>query len=71
MALGRNRGMRKSRGDVEKVGGGGPITQLNYQDVARCICREVYLFLAENDILSEEQFGFRPGRSAEDQLLLT
>ena len=54
---------------------------LNYRPVSltsvpgkcleRLICREVHQYLSENDILSTEQFGFRPGRSTEDQLLLT
>ena len=32
---------------------------------------EVYQFLANHDVLTKEQFGFRPGQSAKDQLLLT
>ena len=47
------------------------LTSVSGKCMERLICGEVYLFLAENDILSEEQFGFRPGWSAEDQLLLT
>ena len=32
---------------------------------------ELHAFLTDNQILTEEQFGFRPGHSMEDQLLLT
>ena len=54
---------------------------LNYRPVSltsvpgkcleRLVCQEVYQFLADHDVLAKEQFGFRPGRSTEDQLLLT
>ena len=54
---------------------------LNYRPVSllsipskcleRFISKELHNFLTENSILTEEQFGFRPGRSTEDQLLLT
>ena len=54
---------------------------LNYRPVSllsvpskcleRFISRELHKFLSENFILTEEQFGFRPGRSTDDQLLLT
>ena len=37
----------------------------------RFISQELHNFLSENSMLTEEQFGFRPGRSTEDQLLLT
>ena len=54
---------------------------LNYRPVSltavpckcleKLIVRELNSFLQVNHILSEHQFGFRPGRSTEDQLLLT
>ena len=54
---------------------------LNYRPVSllsvpsKCLERLIFQglhgFLLENCILSDEQFGFRPGRSTEDQLLLT
>ena len=54
---------------------------LNYRPVSllsvpskcleRFIFKELHNFLSENSILTEEQFGFRPGRSTDDQLLLT
>ena len=53
---------------------------LNYRPVSltsvpgkcleRLICREVHQFLEDHDILADEQFGFRPGRSTDDQLLM-
>ena len=54
---------------------------LNYRPVclpsvpAKCleriICQELHTYLSGNDILTTNQFGFRPGRSTEDQLLIT
>ena len=54
---------------------------LNYRPVSltsvpgkcmeRLVCREILKYLDEHDVLSNEQFGFRPGRCTEDQLLLT
>ena len=37
----------------------------------RIIFQELHNFLSENCLLSDEQFGFRRGRSTEDQLFLT
>ena len=54
---------------------------LNYRPISLtsvpCKCQErllfrgLYNFLDENNILDNAQFGFRPGRSTDDQLLLT
>ena len=37
----------------------------------RVLCAHISEFLEENGSLSSKQFGFRKGRSTEDQLLLT
>ena len=60
---------------------GSRLDALNYRPVSllsvpskcleRFVFRELHNFLSENSILTDEQFGFRPGRSTEDQLLLT
>ena len=54
---------------------------LNYRPVSltsvpckcqeKLICRGLYQFLEENNLLDNQQFGFRPARATEDQLLLT
>ena len=36
----------------------------------KIICRELYKYLDDGEVLLDDQFGFRPGRSTEDQLLL-
>ena len=46
-------------------------TSVSCKSLERIISKELHAFLADNQILTEEQFGFRPGRSTEDQLLLT
>ena len=61
--------------------GGTKSDPLNYRPVSltsvcckvmeRLISAHVTEFLDRNDLLSNRQFGFRRGRSTEDQLLLT
>ena len=47
------------------------LTSVPGKCMERLICREIHQFLEANEVLSDEQFGFRPGRSTDDQLLLT
>ena len=47
------------------------LTSVSCKSLERIISKELHAFLTDNQILTEEQFGFRPGRSTEDQLLLT
>ena len=47
------------------------LTSVPCKSLERVIAKGLYAFFTDNSILSEEQFGFRPGRSTEDQLLLT
>ena len=47
------------------------LTSVSCKSLERIISKELYAFFIANQILSDEQFGFRPGRSTEDQLLLT
>ena len=46
------------------------LTSVSSKSLERIISKELYAFLTDNQILTEEQFGFRPGRSTKDQLLL-
>lgn len=47
------------------------LTSVPCKCLERVIFKGLYSFFSENNILTEEQYGFRPGRSTEDQLLLT
>ena len=47
------------------------LTSVCCKNFERIIAKGLHSFLSENQILTDEQFGFRPGRSTEDQLLLT
>ena len=47
------------------------LTSVSCKSLERIISKELHAFLTDNQILTEEQFGFRPGRSTEDQLFLT
>ena len=41
------------------------------KSLERVISQELHTFFTENNILTDHQFGFRPGMSTEDQLLIT
>ena len=47
------------------------LTSVPAKVLERLIARELHTFLAEHSILTCHQFGFRPGMSTEDQLLIT
>ena len=47
------------------------LTSVPCKCLEKLIFRDLYAFLQDNSLLSEHQFGFRPGHSTEDQLLLT
>ena len=47
------------------------LTSVCCKSLERIIARQLMTFLEENGILSDNQFGFRHGRSTEDQLFLT
>ena len=47
------------------------LTSVPCKTLERVIAKELSSFFTENNILTEEQFGFRPGRSTEDQLIIT
>ena len=47
------------------------LTSVPCKILERLIFKGLYTFFSDNQILTDEQFGFRPGRSTEDQLLLT
>ena len=47
------------------------LTSVVCKCLEKIICREIYNFLDLNNILSEDQYGFRAGRSIEDNLILT
>ena len=47
------------------------LTSVPCKCLEKLICHGLYSFLTHNDLLTNDQFGFRPGRSTEDQLLLT
>ena len=46
------------------------LTSVVCKVLERVIYRSLYLYLEDNGVLSADQFGFRAGRSTEDQLLL-
>ena len=46
------------------------LTSVPCKSLERLISRELYAHFSNNNVLSDEQFGFRPDRSTEDQLLL-
>ena len=47
------------------------LTSVCVKSLERILCKFVYDYATNNNILCNEQFGFRPGRSTQDQLLLT
>lgn len=47
------------------------LTSVPCKCIEKLIFHELYNFLTEHDLLLDEQFGFRPGRSTDEQLLLT
>ena len=47
------------------------LTSIACKTLERIMVKLVYDYVQENNLLSPDQFGFRPGRSTEDQLLLT
>lgn len=47
------------------------LTSVPCKCLEKLIFRHLYGYLTENNLLRDEQFGFRPGRSTEDQLILT
>ena len=47
------------------------LTSVVCKTFERVVVKCIYEYVLENDLLSNDQFGFRPGRSTEDQLLLT
>ena len=47
------------------------LTSVVAKCLERLISQELHTFFTENNILSDHQFGFRPGMSTEDQLLIT
>ena len=59
---------------------GSRLEPLNYRPISltsvpckileKIICAELYKYLDDGGVLLDDQFGFRPGRSTEDQLLL-
>ena len=47
------------------------LTSVCVKSLERILCKFIYDYATSNNILCNDQFGFRPGRSTEDQLLLT
>lgn len=47
------------------------LTSVCVKSLERILCKFIYDYATSNNILCNEQFGFRSGRSTEDQLLLT
>ena len=47
------------------------LTSVSSKSMERVLAAGIHQYLDENNILSEAQFGFRSGRSVQDQLLLT
>lgn len=47
------------------------LTSVCSKTMERIVARQIMDYLEVNDLLSPHQYGFRPGRSTEDQLILT
>lgn len=47
------------------------LTSVCVKSLERILCKHIYEYATSNNLLCNDQFGFRPGRSTEDQLLLT
>ena len=47
------------------------LTSVCVKSLERIICKFMYDYASDNDLLTKDQFGFRAGHSTEDQLLLT
>lgn len=47
------------------------LSSKTWKNLERIILKLIYDYVQDNNLLSHDQCGFRPGRSTEDQLLLT